>query len=180
MDGAEQTTNICENCSISANASHKFCPNCGFPIGGMEQEKASFRLTVRSRQRFLKDANKQIKNAKYIIYALAGLFLLVGLFQGFAADDFGGMIVNLVLSLMYLILASWADKNAFGAILTAFIVYITVHIINGIIDPLTIFQGLLMKVIFIGAFVKGIQSALEANRLMNELEKFKAVPIGEE
>ena len=180
MDSSEQSAIICENCNTSFNVVQKFCSTCGFPIGGNEDEKRSFRLIVSSRKRLLSDANKQVKNAKNIIYALAGIFLISGLFLGLANDDFGGMIVNLVLCLLYLILATWAGKNAFGAILTGFIVYITVQLLNAFVEPATLFQGIILKIVFIGAFIKGIQSALEAKKFLTELEKFKAVPVGEE
>ena len=48
------------------------------------------------------------------------------------------------------------------------------------VEPATLFQGIILKIVFIGAFIKGIQSALEAKKFLTELEKFKAVPVGEE
>jgi cell division protein FtsW (lipid II flippase) len=167
----------CENCQANHENQQKFCSQCSFPIGGNEDEKRSFRLTVSSRKRLFSDAQDKIKSAKTIIYVLAALFVVFGLIAGFAQDDFSTMVVNIVLSLVFLILAAWSKKNPFGAILTAFIIYITLHVTNAFIDPATIPQGIILKIFFIAAFVKGIRSAQEAQGYLNELEKFKAAPV---
>lgn len=180
MDTTEEaaTSINCENCKAISDSTKKFCPQCSFPIGGTEDEKRSFRLMVSSRKRLLEDANDKIKSAKYIIIGLSCFILLQGLFQGFFRDDFATMIANLCISLVYLILAAWCNKNPFGAILVAFIIYATIILINAFFDPATLVNGIILKVVFIVAFVKGIQSAKEANRYLAELEKFKAIPLG--
>lgn len=78
---SEETEQLtCEHCGAQAIPGKKFCTQCSFPIEGTEQEKISFRLLVSSRKRFLSDAQDKIKNAKTIIYVLAG-FLFVGFDQ---------------------------------------------------------------------------------------------------
>lgn len=172
------TTALCENCNASNDPSKKFCSQCSFPIGGTEEEKYSFRLLISSRKRLLSDAHDKVKSAKTAIYVLAGLFFVFGLIIGFAGDDFPAMIVNLFLCVIYLVLAVWSGKNPFGAILTAFIIYATVQVVNLFLDPSTLFQGLIIKVFVIIAFVKGIRSAHEAQGFLKELEKLKAAPVG--
>lgn len=180
LQSVENSTTIqCENCSAPSEAAQKYCTSCGFPVLGSPDEKGKFRIAVSNRKRFLKEAQEKTKTAKIIIYVLAGLFLLTGLYEGFANDDFATMIVDLLVSLLYLILAAWSDKNSFGAILTAFIVFLTLHVVNAFVNPASIFQGLFLKIFFIGAFVKGIRSATEAQQHLKELEKAKAVPGGD-
>ncbi len=171
-------TITCENCAATYTSAQKFCSSCSFPIGGSDEEKSTFRKEIGSRKLLLKDARKKIDDAKIVIYVIAGLMFLVGLFQFFFNDDFISLILNLCLSVVYLILAAWADKNPFGAILIAFILYITVNIVNAFFYPASLFQGIIIKAIFIGAFIKGTRSAAEARSLMNELEKVKAAPAG--
>jgi len=121
-------------------------------------------------------AEKKIKTAKIYIYVLAALVFVSGLVYGFAKDDFVLMIVNLCISLLYLIMAAWSDKNPFGAILTTFIIYITLILLNAFLDPSSLFSGWLIKILVIGAFVKAIQSAKEAQGLLADLEKTKSLP----
>jgi hypothetical protein len=166
---------VCENCQNSVPNNLKFCSSCSFPVGGSETEKSTFRSDMGIRRRMLKQAEEKVKTAKIIIYVLAGLTFIMAMINGFVNDDFVTMIVNLTLSLLYLILAAWSDKNSFGAILTTFIIYITLIVINFFFEPSTLLSGIWMKIFMIAAFVKGIRSAKEAQDLFAELEKTKSV-----
>jgi hypothetical protein len=167
----------CENCSATVPDSQKFCSQCSFPVNGTDSEKQSFRLHVSSRKRFLSDAEDKIKSSKYIMFGLAGIFLLVGLFVGFGADDFETMIINIFCCLIYLVLGAWCSKNPFGATLTALIIYATIVVVNAFVEPTSLFSGIVLKVIIITALVKGIRSAQEAQKYLGELEKLKAAPV---
>lgn len=169
----------CENCRKVNSATQKFCSTCSFPIGGTKVEQQDFRTVIGNHKLLLRDTEEKIKSAKTIIYILAGLVFVTGLIQFFASDDFAAMIVNLSISLLYLILAAWSDKNPFGAILTAFIIYLTLHIVNAFVEPSTLFQGIIIKIIFIGAFIKGIRSAKEAHEHIEKLKRIKPLaPVG--
>src|SRR6478609_8513589 len=152
----------CENCGSTNQNAQKFCSKCSFPINGTEEDKKKFKTKIRGHKFLMAEAEKEAKTAKTIILVLAGFVLLMGLYQGFVNDDFATMIVNLCISLLYLILAAWSNKNPFGAILTAFIIYITMNVINAFFEPSSLLQGLLVKIFFIGAFIKGIRSAKDA------------------
>jgi hypothetical protein len=168
----------CENCAAETPPAQKFCSSCSFPVNGTNQEKTSFRLTVSSRKRLLTDANDKVKSGKIAIYVLAGIFFVSGLITFLVNDDVVTFIVSLVICVIYLVLAAWVEKNPFGAMLTAFILYATIQIINAFVDPATIFGGIILKVFVIAAFIKGIRSALDAQKLLKELEKLKASPGG--
>jgi hypothetical protein len=168
----------CENCRSDQQADKKFCTDCSFPIHGTEQEKYSFRLILSSRKRLLTDAESKVKGAKTMIYVASGLFFVSGLIMYSVSDDLAALIVNLFICLIYLILAAWSTNNPFAAILTAFIVYVTIQMVNAFDDPSTIYKGIILKIVLIAAFYNGIRSALAAKNIMKELEKFKAVPGG--
>ena len=174
-NGSPQATD-CENCSALVSNDQKFCSQCSFPANGSDSEKQSFRLHVSSRKRFLSDAQDKIKSSRYIMFGLAGLFLVVGLFVCFGADDFAPMVINIFCCIVYLILAAWCSKNPFGATLTALIIYGTLVVVNAFVEPTSLFSGIVIKIIIIVALVKGIRSAQEAQKYLGELEKLKAVP----
>jgi hypothetical protein len=163
---------VCENCQAEVST-ETYCSSCGFPVNGNEEEKTNFRGKISSNKYWLAEAEKKIRESKIVIYVLAGITLIFGLIQGFSQDDTAGMVVNIIICLLYLICAAWSAKNPFAAILTSFIIYLTVQIISAIVEPVTLVQGLLWKVIFIGAFVKGIRSASEAQKHMKELSAHK-------
>lgn len=167
----------CENCTTQNPWNKKFCSQCSFPIGGTDEEKRNFRLLVSSRKRLLSDANDKIKGAKTAIYILAGIFFVFGVIAGLVNEDFPTLVVNLCLCILFLIFAAWSTKNPFGAILTAFMVYLTVQVVNAFVDPVTIVSGIIIKIFVIAAFIKGIRSAQEGQGYLKELEKLKAVPV---
>jgi hypothetical protein len=173
-----QNVVVCENCQSSQNAESKFCPSCSFPIQGTDEAKRIFRLDVGIRKRLLKESEDEMKTAKKTIYVAAVIFFASGFIQYMINDDFPTLIVNLIVSLVFLILAAWGASNAFGAILTAFVIYMTLQVVNVVVDPATLFQGIIIKVMIIAAFGKGIQSGLKARDLTKQLEKYKAVPVG--
>jgi hypothetical protein len=179
MENTELTTPalVCDNCQAPI-ADEKFCSACGYPMQGTPQEKSSYRAEVQRARHWLKEADKKINEAKIVIYVLAGIMFIFGLIQGFAADDFPTMIACIIISILYLIFAAWSNTNPFGAILTSFVVYLTLQIIGAIADPATLFHGMLLKIIFIGAFIKGIRSAKEAQGYMRDLERFKGKSVG--
>ena len=47
---------------------------------------------------------------------------------------------------------------------------------NALVEPTSLFSGIVIKIIIIVALVKGIRSAQEAQKYLGELEKLKAVP----
>ena len=114
-----------------------------------------------------------------MIYVAAGLFFVSGLITFFATDDFAILLVNLVICVVYLILAVWSSRNAFAAILTALLIYLTIQLINVMTIPGSLFSGIIIKIVIIAAFVKGIKAALEAKGLLVELEKIGGVSNGD-
>lgn len=164
----------CENCNNTNSPDLRFCPNCSFPAGGSDEEKSQFRIRIIRNKQLIKDAKEKIQSAKIIMYVLAGLTFLMGVFQGFGQDDFSGLIVNSVLAILYLIMIAWMDKNPFAATLSVFILYITINLLNAFFEPATLFSGIILKIIVIAALIKGITSAKQAQDSLNELEKVKA------
>jgi hypothetical protein len=70
------------------------------------------------------------------------------------------LIVNLVLAAVMVGLAIWGRRAPLAAVLVATATYAVVIVANAIMDPMTIGQGIYMKIIIIAILVKGIKSAL--------------------
>lgn len=75
------------------------------------------------------------------------------------------LVVNLALSALYFGMWIWAKKNALGATLVAFFLFTGVMVMNVVLDPKTIAQGIVVKVIFTVILVKAIGAAFEERRL---------------
>ena len=76
------------------------------------------------------------------------------------------LVVNLVLAVLYAGMWVWAKKNALGATLVAFFLFTGVMVANVVMDPKTIAQGIVVKVVFITILIKAIQAAFEERKLV--------------
>ncbi|HEX7897505.1 MAG TPA: zinc ribbon domain-containing protein [Planctomycetota bacterium] len=74
-------------------------------------------------------------------------------------------VINLALAGLYFGLWWWASRNAFTAALIALILFISVALISAIVDPKTIVQGILVKVLFIAALSKAVSAAYAQRKL---------------
>lgn len=74
----------------------------------------------------------------------------------------GVLVVNIILSVIMLVLAWWSKFKPLSAILIATAIYAAVIVISAIIEPMSLLQGIIMKIIIIGVLVKGIKASLAA------------------
>lgn len=79
-------------------------------------------------------------------------------------EPWGVLITNLVLAAVMLGLAIWGRRAPLPAILVATATYAVVIVTNTIVDPTTIGQGIIMKIIIIAFLAKGIKAALALRR----------------
>ena len=72
----------------------------------------------------------------------------------------GVLTVNLVMTLVMAVLALWARKAPLAALLVATATYAVIIVTNAILDPRTIAQGFIVKIVVIALLVRGIKAAL--------------------
>jgi hypothetical protein len=77
----------------------------------------------------------------------------------FSMDDVSILITNVVLSIIYLVLAFWSSQKPLMALLLGLLLYLTTIIISAVVDPTTIIKGFLWKILIIAYLGKGIYSA---------------------
>ncbi len=75
-------------------------------------------------------------------------------------EPWGVLITNGVLAIAMAGLAIWGKRSPLPAVVVASATYAVVIVVNAIQDPTTIAQGVILKIIIIGFFVKGIKAAL--------------------
>jgi hypothetical protein len=73
----------------------------------------------------------------------------------------GTLIVNLILAGLMLVLAWWSRRKPLAAILIAAAIFAAMQVLNAMIDPKTLMQGLIIKVIIIVVLARGIKGALD-------------------
>lgn len=73
----------------------------------------------------------------------------------------GVLILNALLGMLMLGLRFWAKRNPFGAMVAAACAYGAVVVGNTVMDPATITQGLIIKILVVMALYRGLKAAVE-------------------
>jgi Na+/melibiose symporter-like transporter len=73
--------------------------------------------------------------------------------------------IYIALAAIYLGLFFWARRNALAATVTALILFITVHAISAVLDPKTLYQGIIIKILFVAALSTAISAAQRERKL---------------
>jgi len=73
--------------------------------------------------------------------------------------------VNIGLAAIYLGLFFFAKKNALTASVIALFLFVTVIAVSAVFEPTTLAQGIIVKILFIGALAKAISAALQERKL---------------
>jgi hypothetical protein len=164
---------ICPVCNADATANDAFCPGCRYPFKGTEHEQRVFGSNRNVKEIDLDETNKKIRQASITLFFVAGTTIVLGLAL-YAVDKDPStqnslLISNGILAVIYAGLGFGCKKRPLASIISGLSLYILVIIFNVIVSPLSIFSGIIFKIIFIGLFVKGIKSALEAEKIKKEL-----------
>ena len=91
-----------------------------------------------------------------------------------AVDHDRGMVrsalfTNLALAVIYFGLWLWSKKNVFAAALSALIIFITVIVVSAILDPSTIIQGILIKILVIVGLMSAVSAGIRVRKLSGKL-----------
>ena len=150
----------CTHCLKEVPESNTFCEHCGYPQHGSASEKSKFHADRVMSYSKSKEAPKLIRKARNTLLVIAGISFLSGAYYYLTQDDLGTFISALVLFAVYLTLGFWSQKRPLIALVLGLLVYLTTLVINGIVEPSTVYRGLIIKGIIVVFLAKGINSAL--------------------
>ncbi len=71
-----------------------------------------------------------------------------------------GYVVPIGLGAVFLGLYFWARRAAVPAMVTALLLFVTVHAVAAVVDPSTLPRGIVLKALFIAGLVGGLKAAL--------------------
>lgn len=134
----------------------------------------------------LEEAESKIKNASVTLYVIAIFTLILAIVSGirekellqiypFAYHLMNG--INAFLIIVFLICGWFAKKYPMASLLTGLLVYLGIHILNAVLDPTTLAQGIIFKIIIISFLVNGVVSASRVEKIRKKLNDWEANEI---
>lgn len=149
-----------------------FCPSCGFPQRGLEDDQKKFITNKRILLIQLDGMHDKVKKARNALFIAAGVMLLS---YGLAFTQHGALVLieGGIVCGAFVGFGFWANKNPFPAVLTGLIFLLTLYVLYAIVNPVTIFTGIIVKIAIIAALIYGLKAALQAKKIKAELEAHK-------
>lgn len=158
----------CSNCNAIISSTDNFCTACGFPEKGTDEEKAKFHAKSVMKKNKHIDAGKKVKSAQITLYVVGGITGLFGVILYFVQEDMATLITNIILSAIYVALGLWCNKKPLAALLSGLLLYITILVFNAMIEPASLYKGIIWKILILTYLGKGLYSAKAAQKIMEE------------
>lgn len=155
----------CYHCHNKISMDDSVCSICSFPQKGSQEDMRRFVWEKRKEKQALKEAQEvyinRLKKARYVSFALAGLFVLgftmetdfFKFFDLFTYGVYAFFIVSFVLSGIQMLKY---PRVCASISLALYILWIVFQTMNGI-EYLK--QGILLKVIFLAGLIYGVKEA---------------------
>lgn len=118
--------------------------------------------------------DKHIRNARIMLYIVAGLQLIpIFLLPAGITDEARYIAIGaqLFFVAIFIGLAIWTKYKPFAALLTAIIFFLAIWLLGAILNPASIFSGILIKVVLMVLLIMGIRNAREAEALKKTFNK---------
>lgn len=158
----------CKCCKTTVTENDSFCPNCGFPLKGTIEEQGEFIGKFLTKKNEEQEWKRQVNNARTTLAVVGVLMIVTGGFYGLMNRNSGGeiiFVVNLIIGLIYFFLSWWSNKNPFGAILTGLIIFISIYLLQAFINPSSLIEGVIIKVVVVTYMINGVVSAAKVRNM---------------
>jgi hypothetical protein len=163
----------CSNCQHELGENDIFCPDCGFPENGTQEDRNKYNYSIKLKKDVIQDGKKKLKNVKILLFVIAGINFLFGIYYLTNEFTYIDGITNLIAAAIFLGCVIWVNNQPLTGIIAAFIFWILIQLSVVLIDPFLLIKGFLLKIIFIGIFLKGISSARDAKKYTDQLKEMK-------
>ena len=169
---AADTVQECQCCFVKINAADQFCQACGFPLKGSDEEQKQFFYNRNYQHMEIHSLRKKITSAGTTLYVLAGYFIISGLIYFFinSKEDTASaiLITNAAVAVIFLLLGYWAEKKPLASIISGMVLYALIILMDMFRDPVHIFSNLIFKIIITSYLIRGLVSALEAEKIKKQ------------
>ena len=173
----------CPHCGATNQSASAFCEACGKALPSAAQSgprvvtDTIMPSTAAGRELLGDELKKQLKKAKGALLTVAIIQTIFGaLIIGVTKAASHGqavppaLVITLVgIAIIFYGLYAWARHNPLPAAIVGLILYVTLHLIDGIVDPTQLARGIIMKIIIITMLAQAIQAGIKYKRLLPQL-----------
>ena len=143
--------NSCPACKNENPRIAIFCETCNYPFEGNEKEKAIHIGRFVTRKGVTIDSEIQINRSRSILFIIGiinGLAIAMGIVNS-VDYSIADHVFNIIITSVFILCAITIKKKPFVKILIPLL--LLVNLLNFILDPNTLLQGIVLKVIYIGS-----------------------------
>lgn len=164
-------------CKSDIPATQIFCPICGYPQHGNQDQKKAYYQKLKKTKQQLDSSKVKI----YIIVAILSLIAGFNIFSGVILTITTGMIANSVLIIVGLIfagLAYWSLKRPISSIITglSIIALDLIHELQYTAEEVIEISFMnFLRYLFIAVMVVGLIGAIKKKKIEKELKKVNEV-----
>ena len=159
MENSTTNSIPCSHCQKEVEVADIFCGHCGYPQNGTQEQQSKFYGQLAIKNARNEDAHDKVKSARNTLFVLSGIIAVFGFVQYLNHQDIVTLGIDFGISLIFLGLAFWTESKPLMAVLIGLLLYLTMIVINAIIEPISLFKGIIWKVIIISFLGKGLYSA---------------------
>lgn len=160
----------CSNCNSEISNSDVFCSNCGYPENGSDQEKNKFNYRIKLRQDVVKDAKQKLVQIQFFLAFLGVLYTALGMYFLYSGFNLVDYLANFIVAAIFFACIYWVKKQPLTGVISAFIFWIILQLSVVFEDPSLLIRGIVLKIIIIGVFIKGITNARDYKEFSSKLE----------
>lgn len=154
-------TQTCSSCKAEVPANERFCGACGYD-------------TYKD-DRIATELEPKLAKARGWILAVGIIYVVsTGLQVAMAGGRLDSEAVTLsfviagALCLVHIGLWWWAKTAPFAAAVVALVMFVTLQLVQAVIDPSSLTSGIIIKGFFLVALIQAVMAGLEVQRLLRE------------
>jgi hypothetical protein len=151
----------CSFCETEMQSEQFYCEQCGFPERKSDFEKSRFHAKRKRKKQLTEEASRKIRSGRNSLFVVSAIALFTGLFYFFGYNDGATLIGSAILAIIYLVLGFWSQQRPLIALVLGMLVFLTTIVINALLEPETIYKGIILKIFILAYLGKGISSAMQ-------------------
>lgn len=140
------------------------CPN--FDIDVREAE-----IVEENRQALKNSEPKLMRRARIALFVVGAINILFGIFLTFSSGQYLDGIITIIFGLFFIGTGIWSFWQPFIAFIIGLSFYLLINILMIYVDPMTLFRGLVMKILIVSSLIYGIKGAKDAQDELNKAKE---------